>query len=62
MSADKVHTLYHVESSPRPTETMTLAMVLDEGGSYDMLLFCLDGLNMTSWTFCVGLRLDCSSP
>lgn len=37
--------IYHVarlEPSPGPTETMTLAMVLDEGSSGDMLLFCLD--------------------
>lgn len=42
MSAGKTHTIHHVallESSPGPIETMTLAMVLDEGGCCDMLLF-----------------------
>lgn len=45
MSAGKTHVIYHVawlEPSPRPTETMTLVMVLDKGGSGDTLLFCLD--------------------
>lgn len=44
MSAEKAHTIHHVallESSTGPIETMTLAMVLDKGGSCDMLLFVL---------------------
>lgn len=52
-----MHHVALLESSPGPTETMTLAMVLDEGGSWDVVLFCLDGLMMTSWAFWVGLRL-----
>lgn len=45
MSAGKTHVIDHVarlEPSPGPMETMALAMVLDEGSSGDMLLFCLD--------------------
>lgn len=40
---------------PGPREMMTLAMVPDNEGGCDMLLFCLDGLTVTSWAFCVGL-------
>lgn len=57
MSAGKTHVIYHVaqlEHSPRPTEMMTLAMVLHEGGSGHLLLFCLDDDELD---VLLGLRL-----
>lgn len=56
MSAGKTHTMYHV-APVEPTEMMELAVVLEDRGSSDMFLICLDSLTMTSWAFCVGFRL-----
>ena len=51
--------MVRLELSPRPTEMMTLVMVLDEGGSIHLLLFCLDDDELG---VLLGLRLCLVQP